>query len=96
MLWLRFRSVVNFLDIIYLYLEHGDFDEIKLDPDDSNYFMQGFKLEDFICQSTASLMPDVVSSSCWLKKRKQGCFLLQTWICPCCNRELILENYDMV
>jgi hypothetical protein len=29
------------------------FDEIKLDPDDSNYFMQGSKLEDFVRQSTA-------------------------------------------
>ena len=78
------------------HFDHPDFDEIELDPDDANYFMQGSKLDEFIRLSTAhsavcgrQLMLIDRDTSC-------GCLLKQTWKCPSCNEEIVFQNCDMV
>jgi hypothetical protein len=76
--------------------ENNDFDEIELDPDDNNYFLQRSKLEDFVRQSTSHASKCGQQLMLIERNTHQGCFLQQTWICPRCNEELLFENCDSV
>lgn len=72
------------------------FDACEVESIDANYIIDGTKLEEFIRQSTAHSA--VCGNQLLLVDRctNQGCYLKETWMCPCCGKKLFLENCDIV
>ena len=75
--------------------ELEDIREVDVDMS-CNYIMQGSKLIEFIRLSTSHAAKCGGRLRLVKSDNSQGCYLKQTWKCPCCLENLFLENCDMV